>query len=139
MLTRLGGSFLDGSIQIIGGVLHGRSVTCHIAVGICICIFCTAVCACAYEKDQSVFERVVVFQKLCISRILILCNVFFIFRQKNIYRIRPTTGSNSKTVTQAKDLTGLRFSESITAMMTSVEPRATAAKLFASQPESKNA
>ncbi len=57
-----------------------------------------------------------------------IIRLFFILRPKNKYSTSPTTGRSNRTVTHARDFTGLRFSERITTTITMVEPRATAAK-----------
>lgn len=61
--------------------------------------------------------------------------VFFMLRPKKMYRINPTTGSNNSTVTHASDFTGLRFSERMTHIVTTVLATATTAKAVYNQSE----
>ena len=50
-----------------------------------------------------------------------IIRVFLMLRPKKRYKISPTTGSRSRTVTHASDLTGLRFSERMMIIIRSVE------------------
>ena len=49
-------------------------------------------------------------------------------RPKNRYSTSPTTGSNRRTVTQARLFTGLRFSDSIIIIISIVDARAIQSK-----------